>query len=163
MAFGGLSYVTKMAKNTANFLQGKLWKPDTFDQAMKILLEEMYLPPNVPGSMVKYRQTLAISLLFKSFLTVSDTSNIYEIGSDEKSSTMLFHKEPLKGSQLFEIIPETQKPHDPLRRPLKHKSADKQVAGKFFENDLNWVKTNFEIIFKIHFRSEKISKIIMGP
>ena len=55
LAYGGLSYVTKMAKNTANFLQGKTWLPDTFDQAMKILLEEMPLPPNVPGSMVKYR------------------------------------------------------------------------------------------------------------
>ena len=27
----------------------------------------------------------------------------------------------------------------------------------------NWLKTNFEVIFKIHFRSEKISIIIMGP
>ena len=28
---------------------------------------------------------------------------------------------------------------------------------------VNWLTTNFEVIFKIHFISEKISKIIMGP
>ena len=27
----------------------------------------------------------------------------------------------------------------------------------------NWLKTNFEVIFKIHFRSETISKIVLGP
>ena len=127
IAYGGLSFVTKMAKNTSKFLQGKSWTPETFDEAMKVLLEEMHLPPNVPGAMVKYRQTLALSLLFKSFLTISAQSKLYQIGADEKSITKNFHKEPLRGSQLFEIVPESQKPHDPLRRPLKHRSADKQV------------------------------------
>ena len=28
---------------------------------------------------------------------------------------------------------------------------------------VNWLKTNFEVIFKTHFRAKKISKIIMGP
>ena len=28
---------------------------------------------------------------------------------------------------------------------------------------VNWLKTNFEVIFKAHFRAKKISKIIMGP
>ena len=117
-----------MAKNTSKFLQGKSWAPETFDEAMKVLLDEMYLPPNVPGAMVKYRQTLALSLLFKSFLTISAQSKLYQIGADEKSITENFHKEPLRGSQLFEIVPESQKPHDPLRRRLKHRSADKQVS-----------------------------------
>ena len=130
MAFGGLSFVTKMAKNTSEYLQKKPWAPDTFDTAMSVLLAEIPLPPGVPGAMVKYRQTLALSLLFKSFLSVSDTSQLHQIGNEEKSVIQTFHKEPLRGSQLYEIVPETQKEHDPLRRPLKHKSADKQVTGK---------------------------------
>ena len=28
---------------------------------------------------------------------------------------------------------------------------------------VNWLKTNFEVIFKAHFRAKKISKIIMDP
>ena len=28
---------------------------------------------------------------------------------------------------------------------------------------VNWLKTNFEVIFKTHFRAKKISKIIMDP
>ena len=39
MAFGGLSFVTKMAQNTAHFLRGKPWSQQTFEEAMDILLE----------------------------------------------------------------------------------------------------------------------------
>jgi xanthine dehydrogenase/oxidase len=52
------------------------------------------------------------------------------VKAEEKSATQIFHKEPLKGSQLFEIIKSGQAEHDPLKRPLKHKSADKQATGE---------------------------------
>ena len=145
MAFGGLSFVTKMAIKTADHLKGKSWSQQTFEEAMNILLEGMQLyiniikkinvfynsefplPPNVPGAMVRYRQTLAMSLFFKSYLSLSESSML---DPRELSATQVFHKEPLRGSQLFEIVPENQKDHDPLRRPLKHSSADKQATGE---------------------------------
>jgi len=36
--------------------------------------------------------------------------------------------------------------------------AESDQPAKLIKSDFN-----FEVIFKIHFRSEKISKIIMGP
>ena len=127
MAFGGLSFVTKMAPQTCDYLLGKEWSQPTFEGAMEILLQEFPLPPDVPGSMVRYRQTLALSLFFKSYLSLSEAS---QLDPKEVSAAQVFHKDPLRGSQLFEIIPETQKDHDPLRRPLKHSSADKQATGE---------------------------------
>ncbi len=130
MSYGGLSYITKMALKAAKTIKGQLWSSDTFEAAMDVLREEVALPPEVPGSMVRYRQTLALSLLFKAFLTVSEKANLASIGKDEKSATEVFHKAPLKSSQMFEVLTKGQKGHDPLRRPLKHRSADKQVTGE---------------------------------
>ena len=149
MAFGGLSYMTKMATKTSTFLLNKTWEPKTFESALDILLEEFPLPPNVPGAMVRYRQTLALSLLFKSFLTVSETSKLHEVACNEVSATKVFHKDPLEGSQLFEVVqPDTQSSHDPLRRPLKHKSADKQATGEaVYVDDIPSMKNELHLAF----------------
>ena len=56
MAFGGLSFVTKMALGTADFLLNKSWTQETFESAMDVLVKEFPLPPNVPGAMNRYRQ-----------------------------------------------------------------------------------------------------------
>ena len=102
MAFGGMSFVTKMALNTAEFLRNKPWTQNTFEEAMDVLVKEFPLPPNVPGAMNRYRQTLTISLFFKSYLELSQPSML---DSSELSSTGVFHKEPLRGAQLYEIVP----------------------------------------------------------
>ena len=94
---------------------------------MDVLVKEFPLPPNVPGAMNRYRQTLTISLFFKSYLELSEPSSL---DSSELSSTGVFHKEPLRGAQLYEIVPKDQNENDPLRRPLKHCSADKQATGE---------------------------------
>mgnify|MGYP001497435059 CR=1 FL=1 len=105
MAFGGMSFVTKMALNTAEFLRNKPWTQNTFEEAMDVLVKEFPLPPNVPGAMNRYRQTLTISLFFKSYLELSQPSTL---DSSELSSTGVFHKEPLRGAQLYEIVPKGQ-------------------------------------------------------
>ena len=127
MAFGGMSFVTKMALNTAEFLRNKPWTQNTFEEAMDVLVKEFPLPPNVPGAMNRYRQTLTVSLFFKSYLELSKPSTL---DSSELSSIGVFHKEPLRGAQLYEIVPKDQNENDPLRRPLKHRSADKQATGE---------------------------------
>ena len=43
MAFGGLSFVTKMALKTADFLRGKTWSSEIFEEAMDVLLEGMLM------------------------------------------------------------------------------------------------------------------------
>ena len=148
MAFGGLSYVTKLAQNTCTYLKGKYWYPHTFEKAMDVLLEEFPLPPNVPGAMVRYRQTLAMSLFFKSFLTISETSKLFALKNDEMSAAQAFHKDPVQGSQLFEVVQAEQSLHDPLRRPLKHKSADKQTTGEaVYVDDIPRMKNELYLAF----------------
>ena len=77
--------------------------------------------------MVRYRQTLALSLFFKSYLSLSESSSI---DPREVSATEVFHKDYLRGSQIYEIVPDDQKDYDPIRRPLKHSSAEKQASGE---------------------------------
>ena len=137
MAYGGLAATTRMALKTSNFLQGKTWCPETFDQAMRVLLEDFPLPPNVPGAMVRYRQTLALSLLLKSFLFLS-SNHLYPLPSSDLSAATTFHKNPLQGSQLFDI---KSSEVDPLRKPLKHNTADKQSSGEaIYVDDIPRIK-----------------------
>ena len=65
MAFGGMAATTKMALHTGKSLQGKTWTPTTLEKAIDTLSKEMKLPAEAPGAMVRFRQTLAVSFLFK--------------------------------------------------------------------------------------------------
>ena len=65
MAFGGMDATTKMATVTASSLIGETWCPQTIEKGIDTLTKEMKLPPEAPGAMVRFRQTLAISFLFK--------------------------------------------------------------------------------------------------
>ena len=65
MAFGGMDATTKMAINTASSLIGETWCPQTIEKGIHALTKEMKLPAEAPGAMVRFRQTLAISFLFK--------------------------------------------------------------------------------------------------
>ena len=144
MAYGGLAATTRMALKTSNFLQGKTWCPETFDQAMRVLLEDFPLPPNVPGAMVRYRQTLALSFLLKSFLFLS-SNHLYPLPSSDLSAATTFHKNPLQGSQLFDI---KSSEVDPLRKPLKHNTADKQSSGEaIYVDDIPRIKGELHMDF----------------
>ena len=69
MAFGGMDATTKMATNTAGSLIGETWCPQTIEKGIDALTKEMKLPAEAPGAMVRFRQTLAISFLFKVIIT----------------------------------------------------------------------------------------------
>ena len=60
-----MAATTKMAPITANAMVGEEWCPTTLDMAIDILTQEIKLPPEAPGAMVRFRQTLAIGFLFK--------------------------------------------------------------------------------------------------
>ena len=70
MAFGGMDATTKMANTTAKLIQGDTWSPETLEKAIDLLSKEMKLPAEAPGAMVRFRQTLAISFLFKVSLEI---------------------------------------------------------------------------------------------
>ena len=127
IAFGGMAPTTKMALKTAQALTGLTFDRGMVDIATRELLSEFSLPANVPGAMVRYRQSLTVSFFFKFFLTVlRDVDGT--IDQSESSATSVFHKQPITSHQLFEKkTAETDT--DIVGKPIKHKAADKQVSG----------------------------------
>lgn len=70
-SFGGMAPKTVMASKTAEFIVGKQWSRETFDEARKVLAEELKLPNIVPGGQAEYRRTLASSFLHKFYLATA--------------------------------------------------------------------------------------------
>ena len=99
-AFGGMAPTTKMALKTTEFLQGKAWSNTTIEEATTILLDEFPLPPSVPGGMVRYRQALTASFLFKAYLRISLESKLGDVSDAEKSAADIYHRAPIKSHQV---------------------------------------------------------------
>lgn len=59
IAFGGMAPVTKLAKETMEFMVGKPFRESTFADAQSILRHEFSMPDDVPGGQAQYRLTLA--------------------------------------------------------------------------------------------------------
>ena len=127
MAFGGMAPTTKLGLKSGQALMGKTFDKSIIDIATRELVEEFQLPANVPGAMVRYRQSLVISFFFKFFLTVSKEIN-GDIGQTDNSAVEVFEKEPITSNQLYEKkVTETET--DIVGAPIKHAAADKQVSG----------------------------------
>jgi xanthine dehydrogenase/oxidase len=85
LAFGGMAPKTAMCPKTSASLVGQIWSADTFAQARRVLMDELYLPEDVPGGQTEYRRTLAASFLFKFYLATT-----VEIAKDvERLAAML--------------------------------------------------------------------------
>uniref|UniRef100_A0A3B5M2R5 Xanthine dehydrogenase n=1 Tax=Xiphophorus couchianus TaxID=32473 RepID=A0A3B5M2R5_9TELE len=100
---------------------------ELLQEACSSLAEEMSLDPSAPGGMVRYRQTLTLSLFYKFYLT-TNTSNVQECNS------------------LLDLqaVPEGQNQDDMVGCPIMHLSALKQATGEavycddvpLYENEL---------------------------
>ncbi|XP_045474437.1 xanthine dehydrogenase [Harmonia axyridis] len=134
LAFGGMSFKTLMAVQTAKHLKGLLWNRQTVEIAFKHLLEDLPLDPSAPGGMIQYRRSLTLSLFFKGFLNISkqiqDKVPSVELLTSELSATEDFHSENFRSSQYFHIVPNTDNKNDALRKPIVHNSAFKQSTGE---------------------------------
>ena len=89
MAFGGMAPTTAMPVKTMRLLVGRQWNRETFDLGCDALLEDLPLPPGVPGAMVRYRRALTVSFLFKAFLSVSKSSGALPLPGDHESATQV--------------------------------------------------------------------------
>ncbi|XP_044755537.1 xanthine dehydrogenase [Coccinella septempunctata] len=134
VAFGGMSFKTLMAVQTAKHLKGLLWNKQTLEIAFKHLLEDLPLDPGAPGGMIRYRRSLTLSLFFKGFLSVSrqlqDIVPWVELLPSELSATEDFDTEDFKSSQYFQVVPNTDDECNALRKPIVHNSAFKQATGE---------------------------------
>ena len=131
-AFGGMSVISKVAKETEDFLIGRVFCKSTFEEAVQILMSEMYLDPKAPPGMIEYRRALCLSFFFKFFghvclkIATEDPSFEPFIPVDEAASAArLFHRPLSSGTQEYEVG------QDPaIGQPIHHHSAELQVTGE---------------------------------
>ena len=131
LAFGGMAPTTEMPKATMDFMKGRLWNRETIEQACDILLNEMPLPPDVPGAMVRYRRSLAISFLFKAFLSISQSHGLLNLPDEWLSASEPFKKHEIlshqdEGSSVSTVA---------VGKSVIHKSAKKQATGEAVYTD----------------------------
>ena len=128
MAFGGMAPVTKLALRTARALAGRTFERGIVEVASRELVQEFQLPADVPGAMVRYRQSLVLSFFFKFFLTVTRQRG-GDIAQSETSATEVFTKAAVTSNQLYQKkVAATDT--DIVGAPLQHAAADKQVSGR---------------------------------
>ena len=157
-AFGGMAPTTILAVKTGSMLKGRKWNAETFDITFKSIREEMFLPANVPGGQAEYRTSLAVSFIFKSFLTVTNELQVLlqKIGPNSYPSLESIDPRERSGMHNFVTLPKPITrgeqtyhvrtggmntfhpiPHSPsvqidrgiVGAPVMHKSAQGQVTG----------------------------------
>lgn len=136
MAFGGMAPTTVMATGTMRRIVSRRWQDaDLLEDVCRFLLDDLPLPPSVPGGMAAYRQSLCLSFFFKFHQTVAlelKSRGIIDdpAGSVCGSAVGNVEHAPLKSAQLFELVPRDQEHCDPVGRPLPHAASAKHVTGQ---------------------------------
>eukprot|EP00094_Tigriopus_californicus_P013136 TCALIF_12703-PA protein Name:"Similar to XDH Xanthine dehydrogenase/oxidase (Gallus gallus)" AED:0.07 eAED:0.07 QI:278/0.8/0.66/1/1/1/6/364/1546 len=148
MAFGGMAPTTTMPLRSMDLCRGMPWDKTTIEKISDQLLEDLPLPPGVPGAMVRFRRSLTLSFLMKAFLEISQSSGYAPIDPREVSAIDRFHAKPIKGHQFFEISQNGSEITNPVGNPLKHKSADKQATGEaIYVDDMPYSENECYISF----------------
>ena len=145
ISYGGMAPTTVMAKHTMAFMLSKSWSSALIEEAFAKLLEDLPLGPGVPGGMARYRQSLALSFLFKFYLNVSSTVNLQ---SSPVPKELLSAIEPLKRGELkshqFYQLEADGEAKRAVGAPIPHAAAQLQASGEAvycddmprFENEL---------------------------
>ncbi|XP_076621123.1 xanthine dehydrogenase rosy isoform X1 [Colletes latitarsis] len=134
LAFGGMAPTTVLARKTCETIIGRKWNKTLLENVHSSLLDELPLPDNVPGGMVKYRRSLTLSLFFKGFMHIAGKLQVpldspLSLKEFESASDAFHCKEP-KSSQYYQEVPIGQETDDLIGRPIVHASAFKQATGE---------------------------------
>ena len=131
MSFGGMSATTVMAKKTMTSMIGKTWDQAMIDDAVSTLITDLPLDASAPGAMVRYRQSLALSFLFKFYLQISNklNSDNCPVTKEQVSATKPLVKEVVKSHQLYSIEKDG-KDKIAVGRPIAHASGELHATGE---------------------------------
>ena len=146
MCFGGMAPTAIFATNTMENMRGKIWSMEMIEEALSTLSKELQLDPAVPGGMVRFRQSLALSFLFKFYLKVSYAvnSDLCPVAKESQSATKPLTKGKTKSTQIYSSDKEREKAFKAVGRPQLHASGKLHVTGEAaycddipkFENEL---------------------------
>mmetsp|Transcript_57580 Transcript_57580/g.134925 ORF Transcript_57580/g.134925 Transcript_57580/m.134925 type:complete len:1389 (-) Transcript_57580:19-4185(-) len=159
-AYGGMAPTTTRAKKLEAALLGANWSEATVSKAQEALAEELALPETVPGGMAAFRQTLALSYVFKFYVGVClDLSAALKAndslppapqlaaGDASAAQSFVCEDRPIThGSQTYVVpkggmqssgvagerdhAPAEDESRAPVGQPLMHRSALQQCTGE---------------------------------
>ncbi|XP_071746954.1 xanthine dehydrogenase [Lepeophtheirus salmonis] len=121
MAFGGMGITTVLAPSTSKYLIGKKLSNDVLEEASKLLMKELPLPPDAPGGMIRYRHSLVVGFLSKPLLELTNFLLTAFQSAPSNVTDMT-----TQASQYFQ----TSKSKGPIQKAIKHQSSDKQATGE---------------------------------
>ncbi|KAJ4844013.1 hypothetical protein Tsubulata_010790 [Turnera subulata] len=129
--YGGVAPVSLRAIKTKEFLVGKNWNQELFQDALKVLQTDILLNEDAPGGMVEFRKSLTLSFFFKFFLFViqqmeGKKSVTESIPASHLSAVQPFKRPSVMGSQDYEI----KKHGTSVGLPEVHMSSRLQVTGE---------------------------------
>ncbi|XP_034035004.1 aldehyde oxidase 6 isoform X3 [Thalassophryne amazonica] len=131
--YGGVGATTANAAKTCQAIVTRLWDEETLSRAYDVLLEELALPPSAPGGKVVFRRSLTLSFLFKFNLEVLQKLREMNVITEELPEAAWIQPLPREiqpGLQDFQRVSEDQHHHDPVGRPIMHRSALSQATGE---------------------------------
>uniref|UniRef100_A0A8C0BNS1 2Fe-2S ferredoxin-type domain-containing protein n=1 Tax=Buteo japonicus TaxID=224669 RepID=A0A8C0BNS1_9AVES len=112
--YGGIGSTILSARKSCEKLIGRQWNDQMLNEACRLVLEEIFLPPSALGRKVEYRRTLLVSFLFRFYLEVLHGLN-----------------QMVRTGQEFQTIHTPgQPPQDPVGRPIMHQSGIKHTTGE---------------------------------
>uniref|UniRef100_A0A4W2IRU8 aldehyde oxidase n=1 Tax=Bos indicus x Bos taurus TaxID=30522 RepID=A0A4W2IRU8_BOBOX len=118
MFYGSVGPTVVSASKTCQQLIGRKWNDQMLSDACRLVLDEIYIPPDAEGGMVEYRRTLIISLLFKFYLKVRRGLNKMV----RTTSLGLLH--------CRWILYQLSHTGNPVGHPVMHQSAIKHTTGE---------------------------------
>ncbi|NWQ87018.1 AOXB oxidase, partial [Burhinus bistriatus] len=134
--YGGIGSTTVSARKSCKKLIGRQWNDQMLNEACRLVLEEIFLPPSALGGKVEYRRTLLVSFLFRFYLEVLHGLHqmypfTYAELSQEKSSALgMLQSGVPQGVQIYQDVDPGQSPQDPVGRPIMHQSGIKHATGE---------------------------------
>ncbi|KFP71281.1 Aldehyde oxidase, partial [Acanthisitta chloris] len=134
--FGGIGSTTVSARKSCEKLIGRQWNDQMLNEACKLVLEEILIPPSAVGGKVEYRRTLMVSFLFRFYLEVlHGLHQMYphryaELSREKLSALGMLQSGVPHGVQIYQDVDPGQAPQDPVGRPIMHESGIRHATGE---------------------------------
>ncbi|NXP28878.1 AOXB oxidase, partial [Scytalopus superciliaris] len=134
--FGGIGSTTLSARKSCEKLVGRQWNDQMLNEACRLVLEEIFIPPSALGGKVEYRRTLLVSFLFRFYLQVlHGLHQMYpfryaELSQEKMSALGVLQSGVPQGVQIYQDVDPGQSPQDPVGRPIMHQSGIKHATGE---------------------------------
>uniref|UniRef100_A0A8C0BKS3 2Fe-2S ferredoxin-type domain-containing protein n=1 Tax=Buteo japonicus TaxID=224669 RepID=A0A8C0BKS3_9AVES len=141
--YGGIGSTILSARKSCEKLIGRQWNDQMLNEACRLVLEEIFLPPSALGRKVEYRRTLLVSFLFRFYLEVLHGLNqmvrtgqelCAELSQEKMSALGMLQSGIAQGVQIYQLSQTIhtpgQPPQDPVGRPIMHQSGIKHTTGE---------------------------------